>query len=536
MKQSIQKVALIVSTGTFLSKSAGLVRQLVIAGAFGVGAAYDAYNYAYILPGFCLVLLGGVNGPFHNSIVAVLSRKNNKESALILSSIQTITSALLIIVSLILLIKAELIIKLIAPGLTIDVHKLAVMQLRIMSPIALFSGLIGISFGALNAKEEFLIPSISPIFSSLLIILFISFFWKIKVDSIFSKESIIAGGILLATATSIGAFIQWIIQIPILIKKKLFSFKLIFNLNNRGVKEVLNILLPATLSAGMLQINVFTDLFFASNIAGAAAGLGYASFVIQAPLGIISNALIIPFLPSLSILASRSDKKELIKRVQQIIMMSSISMFCLGAILVALSTEIITLIYGRGAFNINAIKLVSNLLIAYGIGMPFYLGRDILVRVFYSMGDAKTPFRLSTIGIVLNIILDWLFIGSPSPWGNIFSLNLGASGLIFATVVINAMTCIFLLLKINRKLGGIQIHLIAFNNLKLLISACCSGLIVWFIAKQSFIESQFISLLIELTILTITSFSIFYLIGNYLKIKEIDQMKNVIREKLIHLF
>ena len=29
------------------------------------------------------------------------------------------------------------------------------------------------------------------------------------------------------------------------------------------------------------------------------------------------------------------------------------------------------------------------LLMAYGIGMPAYLGRDVLVRVFYALGDAN---------------------------------------------------------------------------------------------------------------------------------------------------
>ena len=62
MTRSLKKIALIVSIGTLISKIGGLARQLVIAGAFGIGAAYDAYNYAYVLPGFFLIHLGGING------------------------------------------------------------------------------------------------------------------------------------------------------------------------------------------------------------------------------------------------------------------------------------------------------------------------------------------------------------------------------------------------------------------------------------------------------------------------------------------
>ena len=63
MARSLKGIALVVTLGTLLSKVGGLVRQLVIAAAFGVGAAYDAYNYAYVLPGFLLILLGGSTAP-----------------------------------------------------------------------------------------------------------------------------------------------------------------------------------------------------------------------------------------------------------------------------------------------------------------------------------------------------------------------------------------------------------------------------------------------------------------------------------------
>ena len=79
--RSLRRIALIVAVATALSKLAGLVRQQAIAAAFGVGAAYDAYNYAYVLPGFLLILLGGINGPFHSAMVSALARRPREEGA-----------------------------------------------------------------------------------------------------------------------------------------------------------------------------------------------------------------------------------------------------------------------------------------------------------------------------------------------------------------------------------------------------------------------------------------------------------------------
>ena len=102
MKRSLRSISTVIGIGTLLSKAFGMIRQIALAAVFGVGAAYDAYNYAYILPGFFLVLIGGSNGPLHNSIVSVLSRRSKQEGGQILYSINTSILLPLILISLIL--------------------------------------------------------------------------------------------------------------------------------------------------------------------------------------------------------------------------------------------------------------------------------------------------------------------------------------------------------------------------------------------------------------------------------------------------
>ena len=62
---SFLRIASLIAILSLLSKGLGLVREQVIAAFFGASGQSDAYRYAYILPGFALVLLGGLNGPFH---------------------------------------------------------------------------------------------------------------------------------------------------------------------------------------------------------------------------------------------------------------------------------------------------------------------------------------------------------------------------------------------------------------------------------------------------------------------------------------
>ena len=212
--------------------------------------------------------------------------------------------------------------------------------------------------------------------SSLALVVGVGVLWWQVGTNIGSMQFALRGGIVLALATLVGALLQWLIQLPALIRQGLTKMKLVWDWHHPGVREVWQVMGPATLSSGMLQINVFTDLFFASGILGAAAGLGYANLLVQTPLGLISNALLVPLLPTFARLNAPVNRPALVARIRQGLMLSTASMVPLGAMFVALGTPIVALVYERGAFDAQAASLVSGLLMAYGLGMPAYLARD----------------------------------------------------------------------------------------------------------------------------------------------------------------
>ncbi len=484
MAPSLRRIALIVAIATALSKLAGLVRQQVIAAAFGVGAAYDAYNYAYVLPGFLLILLGGINGPFHSAMVSVLARRPRQEGAHVLAAINTLVGAGLIGVTLLLLLFADPLITLVGPGLDGERHAIAVLELRWMAPMALFAGLIGLGFGALNAADEFWLPSVSPLLSSVAVIAGLGILWWQLGPAIALPEQAVLGGVVLAASTTVGAVLQWLVQLPALARQGLHRFQLVWDWRDPGVREVLQVMGPATLSSGMLQINVFVSLFFASGIPAAAAGLGYANLLVQTPLGLISNALLVPLLPVYARLTAPGDRLELVARIRQGLMLSNASMLPLGALMVALAVPIVAVIYERGAFDTGAADLVGQLLMAYGIGMPAYLARDVLVRVFYALGDGITPFRWSLAGIGLNALFCWMFVGGPTPWGQqLPALYCGAAGLVLATVAVNLIICLGLLLALQGRLGGLPLRQWCGDSLLLLLAALASALAAWALAS-----------------------------------------------------
>ncbi|WP_254568554.1 murein biosynthesis integral membrane protein MurJ [Oscillatoria sp. HE19RPO] len=540
--RSLAGIAGLVAIATLISKVFGLVRQQAIAAAFGVGPAFDAYNYAYVIPGFLLILLGGINGPFHSAIVSVLAKRKPEEAAPLVETITTLVGGLLLIVAGVLVLFAEPLMGLVAPGLNISAaeaaaqglstpefetlqltHAIAIQQFRIMAPLAVLAGLIGIGFGTLNAADHYWIPSISPLFSSVALIGALAIFILQTGKDIGLPEYAMTGGMVLAWGTLAGAILQWVVQVVTQWRSGLGTLRLRFEFNRPGVKDVMKVMGPATLSSGMLQINVYTDLFFASYIPQAAAALGYAGLLVQTPLGIVSNMLLVPLLPVFSRLADPNDWPQLKQRIRQGLMLTGLTMLPLGAFTIALSVAIVRVIYERGAFDKAASAFVAPMLMAYGIGMFVYLGRDVLVRVFYALGDGETPFRVSIVNIFLNAVLDFFMVRA-----------FGAPGLVLATVGVNIISMLALLILLDRKLNGLPLAEWSKPIALLTGASAVAGVVGWVILQgcdRLFEGTGLLIYLVELGLSSLGGFLVFAAIVTQIELPEVDIFMQRIRQR-----
>ena len=522
--RSLSGIAGIVAVATLISKVFGLVRQQAIAAAFGVGPAVDAYSYGYVIPGFLLILLGGINGPFHSAIVSVLAKRDRSEAAPIVETITTFVGAILLLVTVVLIVFAGTFIDLVGPGLSQQVRAIAIQQLQIMAPMAALAGLIGIGFGTLNAADMYWLPSVSPLFSSITVIGGIGILALQLGNQITTPKYVMLGGMVLAWGTLSGAILQWLVQLVAQWRAGLGTLRLRFNWKQPGVIDVLKIMGPATLSSGMLQINLYTDLFFASSIPGAAAAISYAGLLVQTPLGIISNMILVPLLPTFSRLAAPENWPELKQRIRQGLLLTAITMLPLGALMMTLAVPIVQVVYQRGAFKSQASQLVASLLIAYGIGMFVYLARDVLVRVFYALGDGETPFRISIINILLNAVLDYFLVK-----------RFGAPGLILATVGVNFTSTVALLWLLDRKLRGLPLREWILPMLSLIAGSALAGFASWGVNlgfQQVWSAQGLLVQLVQLSIAGIVGLGIFALFAMRLNLPEVDMFVSRIRQKL----
>jgi putative peptidoglycan lipid II flippase len=471
--RSLANIAGIVAIATLVSKVFGLIRQVALAAVFGTGNAFGAYQFAAIVPSFFLILLGGINGPFHSAMVSVLAKKDKRESIPVIETISTLVGLVMLGVTLLVMLFAPQLMDLVASGLAEKqpiVRDIAIQLLRIMAPTAWFAGMIGIGFGALNAANVYWLPSISPLLSSIpLVVAVVSLaFWL--GDKVKTPQYALLAGSVLAGAFVVGTVLQWIAQAIAQKQAGLGGLGVRLDLKNPAVKEVLKVMAPALFASGMLQINVYTDMHFTSYLANAPAAvssLEYANLLVQTPLGILSNVILVPLLPVFSQLSDPLNWGALKQRIRQGVLITAIVMLPLGALMIALSTPIVRVVYERNNFRPEDTQLVASVLIAYAIGMFVYLCRDVLVRVFYALGDSDTPFKISMVNIFLNALFDYLL------------LPLGVQGLVLATVSVNIISVITLAFFLNRRLGGLAWRSWGASICGLTLISMISGFASW---------------------------------------------------------
>jgi putative peptidoglycan lipid II flippase len=527
--RSLANIAGIVAIATLVSKVFGLIRQVALAAVFGTGNAFGAYQFAAIVPSFFLILLGGINGPFHSAMVSVLAKKDKRESIPVIETISTLVGLVMLGVTLLVMLFAPQLMDLVASGLAENqpiVRDIAIQLLRIMAPTAWFAGMIGIGFGALNAANVYWLPSISPLLSSIPLVVAVVSLAIWLGDKVKTPQYALLAGSVLAGAFVVGTVLQWIAQAIAQKQAGLGGLGVRLDLKNSAVKEVLRVMAPALFASGMLQINVYTDMHFTSYLANAPAAvssLEYANLLVQTPLGILSNVILVPLLPVFSQLSDPLNWGALKQRIRQGVLITAIVMLPLGALMIALSTPIVRVVYERNNFRPEDTRLVASVLIAYAIGMFVYLCRDVLVRVFYALGDSDTPFKISMVNIFLNALFDYLL------------LPLGVQGLVLATVSVNVISVITLAFFLNRRLGGLAWRSWGASICGLTLISMISGFASWGVLTglQNVLSVQnFFVQVVQLGVAGGAGLLAFGLMVSQFKLPEVEMFTRQIRRRI----
>jgi putative peptidoglycan lipid II flippase len=417
----------------------GLVREIVARRYFGVEGGINAFTVAYQVPNLVRALVADL--ALSSAFVPVFSElleKGEKARA------WRVASSLFFLVALALTALTALFI-LLAPwlmapfGFEGEQQDLVVGLSRVLFPSVALLGVSGIIVGILNSYERFTIPALTPVFWNLAIIVALVVGVP-QADTESAKLYVYAGGVLAGTVIQVLLPIPWLMKLD-------GRLRPLIDWHDPAVKRVFVLMLPVTLSLGLINFNLVVDSLFAARLIDpelAPAAIDAAFRLYMLPQGMFSVAIATVLFPRLSRLAARADLDGFRDTVSLGLRQIAFMLIPASAVGAALSEPIVRLLYERGAFTPDQTEVVAGALAAFMVGLTFNGAMLMLNRSFFSLQTPWVPTAVALGNLALNAALDAAFY------------RLGVWGIPLATSVVNVVGSGMLLAVLRRRLGRVD--------------------------------------------------------------------------------
>jgi putative peptidoglycan lipid II flippase len=311
---------------------------------------------------------------------------------------------------------------------------------------------------------------------------------------------------------------QW----PFLLKFGL-KIKLIFNLRHPGIKQIAVLMLPAVFGAAIYQINVFVGTILASLLPkGSVSYLYYADRIMELPLGVFAIAIGTATLPSLSAHASQGNYRELKSTMSFSLRLMLFVTIPAMVALMTLNLPIISVLFQRGVFTVEATILTAQALFCYALGLWAFSVIRVIIAAFYSLQDSKWPMKAAIITLVVNVIASIALM-----------FPLKHNGLALANSLASIINVIILSIVLRKKIGSFLDRNFYISTFKIIISslAMCSAMLLFNFFLPWNTNAQFRTRLVYLIIAVIVGAVTYFTCAYLLKSQEINGIVRMIKRK-----
>ncbi len=398
----ILSAARVVSACILLSRLLGLVRDVLLAGLFGGGRVNDAFVLATLVPNLFRRFFGegALTAAFIPTYSDVLANKSREEADRFARSAMTLLALFLGVLA--------------AGGMGLcgvlsrtmgdPKARLVADLLVVLLPYMPLICLVALVTGILNVHRHFLLPALaSSVLNIFEIAAFFAVGWFAATEE--GKARVIAWSI---TAAGLG---QLLLQIPALRAHKVPVLPL--PRWEPGVGRVLATMAPMTFGIAVFQINVLVDNAVAEAFVpgdGAVSALYFANRLFNFPIALIGIAIAQAAFPEFADAFARGKREDMAASLAKSFRMVLVLAIPASVGLGVLATPIIRMIFEHGTFS-HAMTLRSGAVLAfYGIGTWAACATHVITRAFFASRNAKTPAMLGAAAVLLNLVLNLVFV------------------------------------------------------------------------------------------------------------------------------
>ena len=393
----------LVAGGILLSRVAGLVREMTIAGFLGVGGTADVFKAAMRIPNLLQNLLG--EGVLSASFIPVYSRLLEKDEREANQLAGTILGLLLIVMTAVVsigMIFAGPLARVITPGFSSQNLELATTLLRIVFPAIAFLVLSAFCTGILNSHRRFFLSYASPVMWNATQIAFLVTAGIMGMTTVGLAHAL-AWGVL------VGSVLEVTIQVPT-VRRLTAGARLSADYRSPDARDVLRRFAPVALGRGVLQILIYVELVLASLLAaGGISALTYGQVLYLLPISLFGMAVAAAELPELARLGQAGHaaiKQRLHLGRERIVFYVAFT----AAIYIFDGDIIVAALLQRGQFTAADTMLVWFVLATFALGLLGTTQSRLLQNVLYALDQPTTVALISVARVVLAAGLGALFM------------------------------------------------------------------------------------------------------------------------------
>jgi putative peptidoglycan lipid II flippase len=503
------------SIATAASRVAGLGREVVAAGYYGISGPMSAFTIAFQVPNLIRALFAdaALQPAFVPVFTELIGKKHYKEAFRLASTLLLLVTMVLGAITAFFVLAAPVVIPVFAPGFEGEVLDLTVTLSQVLFPILIMLGVSGVVVGILNSYDRFGAFAISPLFWNLTIIVVL-----VLIEPLFHGQDRIYA---YAIAILVGTLVQLLIPTWDL-RNTPFKFSWSFDWRHPGVRRVLLLMLPVTISLGLINFNLLINSFFASFVSEEApAAIDKAFRIYQLPQGIFSVAIATVLFPTLARFANRGEIDNLRATMANGMRQILFVLLPAAAAILALSEPMIRLIYQRGEFDSAETAVVATALFWFAFSLPtngLYL---LQTRTFFSLQRPWQATSLAAIDLVVSAVAAAALYKPYGVGGIVAGTGIGTTAAVVAQAVI-----------LRREFGGLELTRLFSTAFRITIaSAALAGVswLVWDLLDEALgrgLLAQIISLGGGLAI----GLAVYLAAAKALRIAELEQMSRLLKK------
>jgi len=501
MKKDILKAAALVFILSLVSKILGFLKSVIQASYFGATLYTDAFNVAHgFVENVLYMLITAVSVAF---VPLYIQNKQHHTEKKFASVTITLTSIVTIAFSIILLILAPFIVKLLAPTYSAELQAITVKYFSVLVVGMVLALTANMYTSLLNAEKIYGFSALGSVINSTVLIILIVLFADILDVWV------------LVIAVPISYLVQWIV---LSIRGNQYaSITIKYGLYDKYVKLMLLQAFPILLSQATVEINQMVDRSLLSSLGeGIVTSVSYSAVLYQFVVTLVGAPLQTVLFTELSEAGAKRDVIRINGTLRKCYKM--ILMLCIPIAVVIMfgSKDVVNIVYGHGKFSAKAIGNCAIGLQMYGFCLLPVCIKKALTRAYYSQNDTRRPMMFGVLEVALNIGLSiW--------WVKIW----GIYGVVGATAVASFIFIVIMLVDYNKQYSEVLTMTELSSYWRIVIGTIVIFFGVWAFSMLG-LGSSLLSFLSKMLI----AFTLFYVFLLLTKEPMLVYFVNAIRKKL----